>query len=380
MNLSLFETNRLLDLASTTTGLADFGSDDFIEPLELLLEGYRSTADLNTLGHAGAIIYLHRMLSNRLKINAAHSQQAINNEIIHAPIVIMGLPRTGSTMLHELLDCHPDLRAPRLWESTFVPGRSPLDRIRQLITHLQVGFVDIISPGFQTVHKLGAFLPHECVTIQATAFRSMQFHAAHNVSEYNQWLNQCDWRPAYDYHKRYLQYLQVGKDQKRWVLKAPGHLLATKELIETYPDAHVICLHRDPLDVIPSMASLFHHLRRPFTNRPDLKEVGADVLEQWAIALERTTVLREIEADINARCLDIDYRTLVGNPIQVVEEILRWAKLPFDPPAKAAMEDYLRHHPQGKHGRHNYSLAQYNLNPEELSDRFAEYRSRFITG
>ena len=152
--MSTHRREKLLRLASRTTGLDDFGRDDFLEPLDLLLAGYASTAKLNWLGRVATQVYLHRMLSNRLRLqNYIKRFPAVSDVKIERPIFILGLPRTGSTLLHELMDCYPYLREPTFWEATFVPGQSAMDRCRQLVTALQINVVHVISPGFQSVHQ-----------------------------------------------------------------------------------------------------------------------------------------------------------------------------------------------------------------------------------
>ena len=139
---------------------------------------------------------MHRMLSNRLRLqNYIKRFPHVSEVKIERPIFILGLPRTGSTLLHELMDCHPNPRAPTFWEATFVPDQSAMDRCRQLVTALQ-----------------------------ALSLRTMQFHAVHDVSDYNAWLETCDWQRVYNMHKRCLQWLQLNGEDQRWVLKAPGHM------------------------------------------------------------------------------------------------------------------------------------------------------------
>ena len=143
--MSNVRLEKVLSLARRTTRLDDFGDDDFLEPLDLLLKGYSNTADLNWLGRIATQIYLHRMLSNRLRLQGYSSAFLWHQNKIERPIFILGLPRTGSTLLHELMACHRDLRAPTFWEATFVPGHSAMDRCRQLTTALKINFINALS-------------------------------------------------------------------------------------------------------------------------------------------------------------------------------------------------------------------------------------------
>ena len=376
--MSLIEREKLLRLAALTTRLNDFGNDDFLEPLDLLLEGYRTTANLNLKGSLAAQVYLHRMLCNRLRLNDyLNKYPTVSRLPIESPIFILGLPRTGSTMLHEVLACHPDLRAPIFWEATFVPGLSILDRCRQLITSLQISAVNLLSPRFKSVHKLGTFSPHECITLQALSLRTMQFHAAHDVSHYNAWLETCDWQPAYDMHRSYLQWLQFNGAGERWVLKAPGHLLSIEALNNTYPNATFIQLHRNPKEVIPSMASLFLHLRAPFTRSVDRKQIGDDVARQWQLALNSTMRQRQSDKALDSRFLDLRYSELTENPIENLSRILNFCGLRNDDSIIDAFQNYLDQHPKGKHGTHRYSLEQFGLSDNVLGYLFADYNRQY---
>ena len=376
--MSLIEREKLLRLAALTTRLNDFGNDDFLEPLDLLLEGYRTTANLNLKGSLAAQVYLHRMLCNRLRLNDyLNKYPTVSRLPIESPIFILGLPRTGSTMLHEILACHPDLRAPIFWEATFVPGLSILDRCRQLITSLQISAVNLLSPRFKSVHKLGTFSPHECITLQALSLRTMQFHAAHDVSHYNAWLETCDWQPAYDMHRSYLQWLQFNGAGERWVLKAPGHLLSIEALNNTYPNATFIQLHRNPKEVIPSMASLFLHLRAPFTRSVDRKQIGDDVARQWQLALNSTMRQRQSDKALDSRFLDLRYSELTENPIGNLSRILNFCGLRNDDSIIDAFQNYLDQHPKGKHGTHQYSLEQFGLSDNVLRHLFADYNRQY---
>lgn len=371
--------DKLLRTARLTTGLSDFGPEDFLEPLDLLIKGYQSSAELNFKGEIGTRVYLHRMLCNRLRLHHYHQQQPqLGQNNIVAPLFIIGLPRTGSTLLHELLAKHSRLRAPTFWETTFVPGRSAIDRLRQIATALQIRTVDLLAPGFRRIHSLGTFRPHECVTLQAQSFRSMQFHAAHNVEQYNAWLSHCDWQPAYTSHQQNLQWLQHEQAPKRWVLKAPGHLLAVKTIIATYPDATFIQLHRHPAEVIPSMASLYQHLRKPFSDRVNPDEIGRDVTRQWFQGLTSTMELRQTQPLVNRRFIDVDYTDLLADPIDAVRVILKSVDEDLDQATQARMQRYLDRHPKGQHGVHHYRLEAFGLNAAALNEMFADYTRTYL--
>ena len=376
---ALFEREDLLDAARAATGFRDFGPMDFIEPLDLLLDGYEQTSALNPIGRLAGRWYLMRLLCNRLRFESIwQTDRHVDSRAVHRPIFILGLPRTGSTLLHEVLSLHPALRAPSYWESTFTPGHDPMDLCRTLAAAGQISLVNRMAPDLKGIHRLGARLPHECVTIQAHTMRSIQFHAAHRVCAYNEWLQTCDWEPAYRWHRRYLKVLQRGGSEARWLLKAPGHMLGLKALDRAYPDATFIQLHRDPAEVIPSMASLSAALRAAFTDSVDESEIGRDTTDQWSLGLTNTLRLRKQHTELDSRFIDIHYTELASRPIEVVGRILDFTGVSVTTTLKRMVEHYLSRNKKGRYGHHEYSLSRFALERSDLDASFADYRAQHL--
>jgi len=356
-----------------SAGCDDFGGDDWSEPLSLLLEGYATSARLTDLGRVVARRLVLGMLTNRLR--TAQRLKKIGDRIeVRQPVFILGLPRTGSTMLHELLGLHPNLKTPKLWQSDSVPEGDWTDYKRIATSFLRTKMVDVISPGFKSIHRLGALRPHECVTIQGLSFRSMQFHAIHRVDAYHEWLGRCDWSPAYLWHDRYLRILgDAFSADDRWLLKAPGHMLGIEALRRQYPGAKFIQLHRHPREVIPSMASLYASLRSSSSEEVDFYQLGKSLLEEWRVGLNRVLSLRRAEPLIDVNCLDLNYRDIVGSPLKSVEEILSFLGLSWDDESRLKMKQYLSNNHKGKHGEHNYDLALFGLTDQDIDLAFADY-------
>ena len=369
---SSLELDDLVRAAIRLAKSDDFGGDDWKEPLYLLLEGYLSSANLTELGRVIARRLVIGMLTNRLRV-ARKFQTSTSLPNVEKPVFILGLPRTGSTLLHELLDVHPDLQTPKLWQADSVPEEDWSDWLRIFKSFLRTKLVDVISPGFKSIHRLGALLPHECVTIQGLSFRSMQFHAIHRVDAYHGWLSNCDWRPAYLWHERYLKILARKDPAKRWLLKAPGHMLGMRALCEQYPDAKFIQLHRRPSEVIPSMASLYASLRSGSSNTLDLEELGKSLVEEWRIGLTRVVDLRRADAKVDRNCLDIDYLEMTGDPLFVVEKITEFLELPLGSDTRYKMTEYLLRNRKGKHGSHRYSPELFGLSEKGIDTAFIDY-------
>jgi hypothetical protein len=215
------------------------------------------------------------------------------------------------------------------------------------------------------------------VAILSHTFASPQFQSMYYVPSYQRWLSYKDLRPVYAFHRCFLQHLQWRCPADRWVLKAPSHLFALDALLATYPDACIIQTHRDPCAVVASVASLDAVLRRVFSHRVNLHEIGREALQQWASALDRAMQIRDRTDGAPGRFLDVYYTDLVRDPIATVRRIYAHCGLHFTDEVEARMRRFLAAHPKDQHGVHRYSLAQFGLTPEQVARRFHAYVTRF---
>jgi hypothetical protein len=376
------EPEPLMAEARAQAGLDDFGDDEFREPLRRVLEGYETEAKLTPLGRLAARRDTLSLLINRLRLVEDRKRHpAIAHETIRRPLFIVGLPRTGSTLLHHLLAQDPASRVPRAWEVMFPsppPERASYEtdpRIRR--AEAQLRWLDRMAPEFKAIHPLGAGLALECIAIMSYSFLSSRFHTTYHVPSYQRWLEQQDLRPAYALHRRVLQHLQWRTPAERWILKAPSHLHGLEALFETYPDAVVVQTHREPLVVLASAASLTAVLQGAFTDRLDLGEIGLEVTHRWANGLERAMHLRQSGRVPGDRFLDVHYHELLADPIAVIKKTYAHFDMPFTDEAERRMRRHLAANPQGKNGAHRYSLATFGLDPEALTHCFKAYREHF---
>ena len=269
--------DTLLGCAARETGLRDFGDAFFREPLSVFLESLESEAALTTLGRISARAEITRGLKNRLYMTDVFNQSPeITRKPIVKPIFILGLPRTGTSILHELLAQDHDNRVPMTWEVHNIwppPDRATYSRDPRIEqTDEFLSRIDQVLPGFKHIHPMGAQLPQECVALMAHDFASLQFHTTYRVPTYQQWLEELDVGPVYASHRKQLQYLQWKCPAEQWVLKSPGHLWTLDALLDEYPDA------RDGSDYGPlvyfgaakHLASVYEKQGRP--------EEAADVL------------------------------------------------------------------------------------------------------
>jgi Sulfotransferase family len=377
-----FDPESIVEEARARAGLDDFGDEVFREPLRRLLEGYATEAHFTTVGRLAARRDTISLLVNRLRLVEDRKRHAaIAHEAIRRPWFIVGLPRTGSTLLHHLLAQDPGSRVLQAWEVMFPsppPERAGYEtdpRIGQ--AERQLRWLDRMAPEFKAIHPLGARLALECIALMSYSFLSSRFHTTYHVPSYQEWLERQDLRPAYELHRRILQHLQWRTPAERWVLKAPSHLYALDALFATYPDAVVVQTHREPLVVLASVASLTAVLQGVFTDRLDLGEIGQEVTRRWANGLERAMHLRQSGRVPGERFFDVHYHEMLADPIAVIRRIYARFDVPFTAEADRRMRRHLAVNPQGGHGVHRYSLAAFGLDPQELTHRFKAYREHF---
>ncbi len=360
-----FESAEFVAAARRNTRLTSLGEDDWEAPLAVMLEDLRADTQLTDLGGIMANRVLQGLLENRLRTWAAFAEQQPALPV--DPIVILGLPRTGSTLLHELLAQHPDLRAPLYWESETLPTGRQSDRWRRLSSQAHTTLINVLAPQFRWIHRISAGRPHECVTIQGLSFRSMQFHAFLRLPRYTRWLADCDWRPAYLWHARYLALLAATGPARRWVLKAPGHMHGIEALLERYPQAVFVQLHREPEACVPSMASLYASLRATTRQAVDAAEIGEHICVEWWEGLRRVRAARARDA-VDERFLDVDFARLVAEPLATAETICDFAGVPFDAARVAPLQAYLER--SRSSARHRYTLEQFGLDAADIRRAF----------
>ncbi|MDX1562693.1 MAG: sulfotransferase [Gammaproteobacteria bacterium] len=371
--------DSLFAAARKRTGLGDIGPWEIDEPLNRLLEAYESESNLTALGRITVRELIVSLLENLLYMEQERkSVPAIENEPISAPTFIIGLPRTGTTLLHGLMSEDPINRVPLTWEVMY-PSRFPntpegIARARQL-TASRLGWANRLAPQFKKIHPIAPDLPQECIAITAQVFMSIQFHTTHDVTSYENWFEQDSQQLAYEFHRRLLQHLQNRNPGRRWVLKAPGHLFALDALLAASPDAKIVQTHRDPLRVMASMASHATVLRRAFSDRADPEQIAADWSQRWSAALNDFLAHRDQAPP--AQFFDVAYDDIESRPFETVAQIYDFLGWPLTADAERAMRAFLAANPKNKHGVHRYSLAEYGLSRTDELNRFADYCKRF---
>lgn len=381
------DRESLLTAAHRRTGLDELGDWAIDEAVDRLLESYESEAALTALGRITAREMIVSQYETLLYMERERQQRPeITDEPIVAPVFIIGLPRTGTTILHNLICASDSVRKPLTYEvwypSRFPPTAQGTARAQKL-TQSRLRWAGRLVPEFRKIHPMAPDLPQECIAITAQVFMSIQFHTTHNVASYQNWFEQDSQQLAYDFHRRMLQHLQshagerleANGDGCRWLLKAPGHLFALDALLKQYPDAKIVQTHRDPLRVTASMASHACSLRQAFSDDADPTAVSADWSRRWGDALHRFLNVRDRSNP--DRFLDVAYNDIESDPLAAIERIFDFAGWSLEPATASRIESFLAANPKNKHGVHRYSLAQYGLSREEELKRYQEYCERF---
>ena len=373
------ETGPLIDMARRRSGHWKLGEWAIEEPLERLLASYREEADLTALGRLTVRELIVSQLETLLHLEAElRDNPAIAEERIESPVFIIGLPRTGTTLLHGLMSQDPANRVPLTWEVMY-PAAYPntpagIEAARKR-TASRLTWANRLAPKFRKIHPIAADLPQECIAITAHVFMSIQFHTTHDVPGYENWFERDSQQLAYAYHRRLLQHLQARNPGRRWVLKAPGHLFALDALLREYPDARIVQTHRDPLRVMASMASHATVLRRAFSDTADPATIAADWSDRWARALNDFLAIRDRARPESF--LDVSYEQIEQSPFDTIAGIYDFLGRELEPAAEQAMQAFLAANPKNKHGVHRYSLAEYGLSPVREMQRFEDYCARF---
>jgi hypothetical protein len=364
--------------ACAQTGLDDFGNESYREGLETLVAAIDDTARLNDLGAAALPAQIVGNLANRLAVVDWHSTHPdLSQQRIERPIVILGMPRTGTTFLSYLLDQDERVRSLMGWEAQHCvpPPTSATFRTDPRIAESAASkeLMDTINPEFKAIHYEAPDGPTECVAVTAQDFKSVLWETIANVPAYGSWLLECDYTSAYDYHRQVLALLQ-SEAPGRWVLKSPGHRMALDALVAAYPDVLLVDTHRDPVRVVASVCSLVTSLSGTFTDA----DHRAYITQHWTDMLE--VMMRRVD-DFRARrpeisVVDVLYDDLVASPIETVDRIYRSFGEELPAGAEAAMAAYAEANRKGTHGNHAYALDELGLDRDELENRFGPYRER----
>jgi len=383
LNLISLRPDDLLATASKKTGLSDFGSDYFREPLNRLCQSLEQEARLTGLGRSIARQDILRLLQHRLMFEETFKRHPeIAEQQISSPIFILGMPRTGTTSLHELMALDPRFRVPLSWEVAypFPPPEAATYQTDPRIAKVdaELAKVDKLVPDFRNMHPMGAQLPQECVSLFNHDFASMIFDVQFRVRGYQSWLMHEDMSQVFKNHRRWLQLLQWHCPGETWVLKSPQYLWNIEDMLAEYPDARVVQTHRDPIKVAVSIGSLTSTLRSLGSNEVDLPETTQDYADLIDFGNNKTQAAREKGLIAAENIIDIQFSEFRKGPVAAVRNIYEYFNLELPQSTRDKMEAFLS---QGKaserHGKHLYHIENTGLDIAAERARFEPYQSRY---
>jgi hypothetical protein len=373
----------LIAKAQRQTGLSDFGDLPFEQPMRLLLQACREEAELSLFGGAAIRWDTVRFLENLLRLRDEEKRcPEILDQPIEAPIVITGLPRSGTTFLHSLLAEDAANIVPRVWQlihpypSPRDQKRGAIDRREQRVAR-QLKMFQILAPRFHQLHPINASSPQECSEVTAHVFASLRFDTTYQIPSYRRWLDNAGHLDAYRFHKRFLQHLQhqCGKG-RRWVLKCPDHIFALGALRSVYPDVNLVFVHRDPVAVLASVARLTEVLRRPFGRHVDRFEVGREDSDRWLAAAELMIDAADDDR-LEPPIFHVRYLDLVTDPAGTIAALYRYFGRALDPDTAARIKHRVAANPKGGYSGRRAQLNDYGLDPGREHQRYARYMARF---
>jgi hypothetical protein len=367
----------LIETAKRRCRLDDFGEGDFFEALSRLLESCQREARLNLIGKIALRADVLQTLCSRLQMERDRRLYSkIAQQEVHEPLFIVGLPRSGTTLLHSLLAADPQHRCPLMWEvRSPTPPTDADEKFRIQRATRSCKFFNWLAPSFRYVHAVGAEVPQECISLMTPTFMSDQFDAMYYVPSYRTWFFQQDLRPAYEYHRRFLQHLQFRRAARRWILKAPTHMFAMQALLSVYPDALFVQTHRTPVDAMASVSSLVTILRSAFSDAVDPVTVCREAIDYWSETMDK--FLNERDRLASRRICDIEYDEISRDPIAAVTRIYDHFGWSLSQQAEQRMRTLVASHAERQPGNHRYHLSQFGFTAEEVLTAFAPYCQRF---
>ncbi|AKK25830.1 sulfotransferase [Mycobacterium sp. EPa45] len=380
-----FAMAAVLADAQHKEGLTDWGPGDFEGPLGVLLDDYPG-AGLNAIGEhilRSGIVHSLRMRLRTQEWVRRHPE--ILDEQIEAPIVVVGMMRSGTTLLQRLLAADSRLHCARGWEVVEAAPKLGYDFAgtdpRIAISEMRENKSRELAPELFAIHPMYAREAEEEIVFLADAFLSHVPESGAHLPNYRSWLNTQDFAPAYRYLHRMARFLQWQKRRRgvtagRWVLKTPAHLGYLDTLRAEFPDVHVVHMHRDPRTTVASGASLNATLHAMHADAVDTHRVGAQWLERMGWTNDRAMAVRDSWADEGQRVTDIQYADAVADPIGQVGRVYDAAGLDLTDTTVAAMKDWLANRPR-ELPRPPYDLGAYGLTNEQVDERFSLYNKRF---
>ncbi len=372
-----------LEQAARESGLDDFGEDIYSEPLTVFLKGAKQEAGLSPMGEVTVWGQVLQFLKNRLLIEEAYRHQPeLSEQVLDRPIVIAGLPRTGTTHLHNLISSDPALYFLPWWESL-----EPLPPLAERGADMGadprwqraadgIDMRDRLMPHFKRMHDMWPDHAHEEIHLLAIAGSTMFFETLAPSESWREYYCGTDQTPWYAYMARVLRVIQSRRPGGgRWILKSPQHLEQFGPLNRVFPDATFVVTHRDPVSITASFATMATYSARLSQSVVDPERVGG----YWARRIEAMlrACVEDRESLPSERSIDVRFHEFMQDDLATVAKIYALAGQPLTSAAHAAMDAFMREHPRGKHGRIRYDLGDFGIDRGERRKALDFYVQRF---
>ena len=368
---------ELLDTAMANTGLSDFGKDEWREPFEILVKAINEEAELNLFGRLMTRSDLLIWLQERLEIEETYRRHPeIEDEVVDAPVFIVGQARSGTSILFELLSQDGQFGVPTNWEIMFPcpPPEAATYRSDPRIAKAQHLLTQWhrVAPSFLAMHELGASIPNECKVAMNCTFVTDNLTGIFQIPSYYQWLTQADLFVPYAYYKRMLKLLQWKNPRSHWLLKSPSHTESLPVLFKVFPDAQVVYTHRDPIKARASVTNLLGTLYWMRSDKPFDATAFERLMTPEAYAHSLNRIIEQIEDGTipRSRIHDLLFADLMAQPQETIVRLYQKMGLQFSEQASSSVLNYLSQKPQGKFGKHQYSVGE--------RDQIARERKMFV--
>lgn len=378
------DEESLFAAARKRTGLDDFGEERFLTPLRIFLRSADEEANLSTFGRVATRGMVVQLLSNRLLVeDQIRKHPEILDLPVERPLVIAGLPRTGTTHLHNLISADPGFRSLTYWESLepvplpnepATPRAQDDPRYKRCEQGLRMQ--DRMMPEFKRMHEMEPEAVHEEIQILGIDFSTMLFETSHRAPSYKAWYAQSDQTETYRYMRRVLQVMQfLRPGGKRWVLKSPQHLEQLAPLMTVFPDATVVQTHRDPLSITKSLLTMLAYGSRINEKRVDLHRIG----REWSVRIEdllRGSIEGRAHVPESQR-FDVHFAEFMKDDVAMVRRVYAFAGEPWTDRSAQAIRDYMDAHPRGRYGSVEYHLDEFGLDAQERREALRFYSDHF---
>lgn len=367
--------------ASAETGLDNFGPDDYRERLDVYLDAVRNIPGLNDAGIVNFHAQLLQWLKNRLLLADLLTRHPEIHDIeLAPPVVIAGLPRTGTTHLHNLLGAAPTFRTIPYWESNepfplpSEAGIEPDPRRTRMDVAVQV--MNVVMPHFALMHEMTTDHVHEEIQLLANDFSTMLFETLAYVPKWRDYYLAHDQTSHYEYLATQLKALQFLRGGRRWLLKSPQHLEQLPVLNSVFPGVIVVFTHRDPMPVVLSMLAMLTYSARMHCYPVPVEEIAATWIDRLQLMLN--ALVRDRAVLPPERSIDVRFDDFMADEMGVAAMIYDLADEPLDNDARTAIDDYLTGHQRGRLGRIATSAEMFGLDADDMKARFSGYSERFL--